>query len=234
MTRLQLIFSLLLSVYCFHASTQEYLLSIEQAVDSLEPKRGKNRAHYTHPYIGYGFILGPADQGAATVAGSSREFVYGIRYKRKLSNVFSAGYDLLYKFQAYRLVQDSSKRIPSPLLNDRERMIFHHATAMLYFRTNFKALRGDKMGKFFDLGAYGDYIFAHVLFQKNELSNGVISRNRTTRHGYFNRINYGAMMRVGGDRLSIYGTYRLSDIFYPSLQMPEMSRLTIGIQLNIN
>lgn len=235
MTQFQFIlFSLLFSTYWCQTSAQEYLLSIEQAVDSLEPKKGKNRTHYIHLYAGYGFILGSADEGAATVPGSSREFIYGLRYKRKFSNIFSGGLDLLYKFQAYRLVQDSLKRIPTPLLNDRERMIFHAASMMTYFRINFKALRGDKLGKYLDLGAYGDYIFAHILFQKNQLDNGVISRNRTTRHRYFNRFNYGTLLRVGGDRFCIYGTYRISDMFYPSLEMPEMPRITVGLQLNLH
>jgi hypothetical protein len=213
---------------------QEYLLKVEQAVDSLEPKSGKNRKNYWHNYIGYGLIIGASDQGAATVPISSREFLFGARYKRKLSNTFAIGYDLLYKFQAYRLVQDSLKTLPSPLLNSRERMIFHHFSAAPYFRINFNPLRGNKLGRFIDLGAYGDFIFAHVLFQKNELSSGIITRTRSTRHGYFNRLNYGALLRLGSDRFTVYGAFRLSDIFFPSLVLPELSRITLGLQLNLN
>jgi hypothetical protein len=229
-----IIFFLFFLLHSTFSTGQEVLLDMKQAVDSIEPKTGKNRAQYTHAYLAYGFILGPSDAGAATIPFSTREILYGVRHKRKLSNAFALGYDLIYKYQAFVLQQDSIKTLPNKLLNDRERMIFHYATLGFYFRTNFDKLRGNKLGKFLDIGAYGDYVFSHVLFQRNELSSGVVNRTRSTKHSYFNRFNYGANMRFGTDRFSVYAAYRLSDIFYPSLDLPEMSRLTIGLQLNLN
>jgi len=212
---------------------QRYILRMDEAVDSSESNVGKNARHYNHSFIGYGFIFGPADQGAASMPFSTRAFVYGSRYKRKLSNIFAFGFDFFYKFQAYRMVQDSLKTVPNALLNDVERMLFHSGVISPYFRINFNKKRGNKLGKYLDLGAYGEFIVAHVLFQKNTLSNGVTTRSRSTNYKYFNRINYGANFRIGGDRLALFGSYRLSDIFYPSLDMPEFSRITLGLQLII-
>ena len=54
---------------------------------------------------------------------------------------------------------------------------------------------------------------------------------------YFEEINYGATIRFGFDKFSIFGKYRLSDMFTQEFKRDittsELPRLEIGLQYSI-
>ncbi|MBX7203365.1 MAG: hypothetical protein IT240_06750 [Bacteroidia bacterium] len=209
---------------------QEVLFLKDPAIDSIVPHWGPNRRHYIHPYIAIGMAIDGGEQG-----GRIRqphffdETRFGFRYKRRLNGVFSLGGDLLYNVQNYSLRQDSLKILPDTLLYKKQRMLFHQLRGAVFIRINYDK-RGNRLGNYIDLGAYGDFNFAHIMYTRIKNADNTLTRAKTSRLKYFNPLGYGLHARVGFNLFSCYVQYRLSDFFYPSKHLPELPRLTAGVE----
>lgn len=211
------------------APAQNVILEKDPAIDSLVPSRGPNRKNYVHPYMSFGFTTDPGEAGARSRQGTFGHFQFGVRYKRRLSQTFAVGYEFAYDVNDLSQKQEAGKVAPDTFQYKRERLIFYNGLFSPYLRINFSR-RGNQLGKYVDLAAYGAYTFAHVLFQKSDLPDGRVIRSRTTGLTYFQRWNYGATVRIGINKFVLYGHYRLSDLFYSNWNFPEPSRLQVGIQ----
>jgi len=211
------------------APAQNVILEKDPAIDSLVPSRGPNRKNYVHPYMSFGFTTDPGEAGARSRQGTFGHFQFGVRYKRRLSQTFAVGYEFAYDVNDLSQKQEAGKVAPDTFQYKRERLIFYNGLFSPYLRINF-GRRGNQLGKYVDLAAYGAYTFAHVLFQKSDLPDGRVVRSRTTGLSYFQRWNYGATVRIGINKFVLYGHYRLSDLFYSNWNFPEPSRLQVGIQ----
>ena len=208
---------------------QDVILEKDPAIDSLIPKRGPNRKHFVHPYMSFGFTADPGEAGARSRQGTFGHYQFGVRYKRRLSQTFALGYEFAYDVNDLSQRQEAGKLAPDTVQYTRERLIFYNGLFSPYLRINF-GKRGNQLGKYIDLAAYGTYTFAHVLFQKSDLPDGRVVRSRTSGLTYFQRFNYGATVRIGINKLVIYGQYRLSNLFYANWNFPEPARLQVGIQ----
>lgn len=208
---------------------QDVILEKDPAIDSLIPKQGPNRKHFVHPYMSFGFTADPGEAGARSRQGTFGHYQFGVRYKRRLSQTFAVGYEFAYDVNDLSQRQEAGKLAPDTVQYTRERLIFYNGLFSPYLRINF-GKRGNQLGKYIDLAAYGTYTFAHVLFQKSDLPDGRVVRSRTSGLTYFQRFNYGATVRIGINKLVIYGQYRLSNLFYANWNFPEPARLQVGIQ----
>lgn len=215
------------------APAQNIVLEKDPAIDSLVPKRGPNRKHYLHTYMSFGFTTDPGEAGARSRQGTFGHCQLGLRYKRRLSQTFALGYEFAYDVNDLSQRQESGKLVPDTLQYRRERLIFYNALFSPYLRINF-GRRGNQLGKYVDLAAYGTYTVSHVLFQRSELPDGRNIRSRTTGLTYFQRFNYGATVRIGINKIILYGHYRLSDLFYANWNFPEPARLQVGVQFVLN
>jgi hypothetical protein len=208
---------------------QEIVLEMNPAIDTLEPKSGPNRKHYVHPLISFGFCADAGEKGATVNQPRVDQFSLGVRYKRRVAEHFALGWELLYNVNDFSLKQKSGKTLPDTLLYTKQRMIFYNAQGGLYMRFNF-GRRGNTIGNYIDLAAYGDAVFAHTLYSKYSLPDNSVIRARRNKLDYFQRFNYGAQLRLGYKHMLLYGQYRISDLFYPSLNMAELPRITVGVQ----
>lgn len=213
----------------FSLQAQTEMLSEEIAIDSSIAKRGPNRKHHTHSYMSFGAAIDAGSAGTKVVQPRVDFFNVGVRYKRRLAEHFAVGFDVAYGIEDYRLKQEAGKKTPDTLLNNRERLIFNSFAGGLYMRFNF-GRRGNQLGKYVDLGGYGNIVFAHTHFIKNKLADGSVIRSRISRKDYYQLFNYGLTARVGINKFVLFGQYRLSNMFYGDKNLPELPRILAGVQ----
>jgi len=226
-------FYLFLAICLFglHLNAQEVAFEKEPAIDSLIPRSGPNYAHYLHTYLGLGMAIDGGEKGAQVIQPHFfDEWHFGIRYKRKLNNVFALGTAMEYNNTQFTMRQNAQKVLPDTLHYKKQRMVFHKARLELFFRINYDKRRGNSLGNYLDLGAFGDFTFAHVQYNKFKNPDNTLTKAKTSGFTYFNRLGYGLRFRAGFNLWSVYAQYRLSDQFYPSRNLPELPRFTAGLE----
>jgi len=226
-------FLLLVSCFMFpQLKAQEVLLHEEVTADTVTPTFGPNYRNFLHSFMAYGAVFGGTEGGGTAIRyGNSGDFLFGVRYKYRVSNFFSWGAEAYYRALFYSIKQDSTKTFPDTLINDKERLTFHNLSAGLYLRFNFERKRGNRVGNFLDLGGYGEWTFRLTQFTRNKLPDGKVVRTHITGLNYYNAFNYGAMARLGFNRLIFFASWRFSDLFKSSKNLPELPRLTVGVQV---
>ena len=207
----------------------------QEVNDTVLGKHGPNLKNYSHFYIGLGYVLGKPDSaGSDILRGRSTDFTLGYRYKFRICNFFAIGYDIDFNSYTYALKQsDNNKTLPDTIKHNKEQMNFNDLGLSGYMRFNY-GKRGNRVGNFIDLGAYGDWTFAANHFTRDKMTNGNIVKTTVSHLKYFNSINYGAIARIGFNRYVIFANYRLSDIFKKSYNFSELPRITIGLQIGFH
>lgn len=219
------------------------LLEQDVNADTVLPSSGPNMKNYTHSYFRYGFVAGSSDSAGADIKpGYSSEFAFGVRYKRRISNFYSLGFDVFYNTINYHLKQDSSKIFPNPVLHKKEKLAYNNFGLELYNRINV-GKRGNILGNFVDIGGYGEWGSLIKHFYRDELAvaqTGASVREVTNKRLlYTSNLNYGAVARFGINRYVLYGKYRFSDIIKPGylsqtgLRYPELPRIIVGIEIGL-
>lgn len=228
-------FVILLVFASLTLGAQDVVFERENASDTIPPSTGPNRRNYIYPFITAGFIAQPGFDGAKVKIGHLGQWGIGFRYKYKLSKYFGLGFDLSYIVNDYELKKDPTKALPDTILYDEQRLIFNNFELGAYFRINF-GRRGNVLGKYIDLGGYGDAVARHTYFTRLTLPDdgtalgGTIVKRRSTGAKYYQKFNYGIQARIGISKWIFYGQYRLSDMFVSSYNFQELPRLTLGIQ----
>ncbi len=226
------ILSVMLVMLSSAAFSQQILLEQNVNADTVRPAKGPNLTHYIHGYAGVGFPLVTNGIGSYSKPGASSAFDIGMRYKRKLTNHFAFGLDLAAYFTAYKLKQEQGKTVPDTILNIREKIQVNTAAASAYFRIN-AGRRGNYIGNYLDLGAYGGWNMVKKHKTTNENADGEKVKVLTGKLKYVENFSYGLMARLGVSRYALTGRYRLSDIFTASSQMPELPRLVVGLEVGL-
>lgn len=223
-------------VLCMSASgvvSQTVVISEDVKAMRSASDFGVNRKHFRHFFTGLHFVAGSPDEaGADIISGRSWRFELGHRYKRRFSNTFSAGYESQFKRDVYYLQQDDAKLVPDTTRNDKEKLVILAAAASLYYRINFGS-RGNHMGRFLDLGGFGGYLFHARLVRFNDDGKEKI-RERRTGLSYPANWEFGPLVRIGAGNVALKVTYRASDLFRSSANLPELPRLMAGIELGLH
>ncbi|MBK7174625.1 MAG: outer membrane beta-barrel protein [Bacteroidales bacterium] len=227
----QLILLCLVIISCT-LTAQEVVFSKDVKSDTLRPTKGPNLKKFSHQYLGISFPTYTNEELNYTQPFSSMVVDYGIRYKRRLNNTFAMGMDLSVNWAGYRIKQKEGKSVPDSAINKKEKFQVNSLTPALYFRINV-GRRGNVIGNYLDLGAYGslNWKTAHKTTNKNE--NDEMVRVSTSRLSYMENYSYGVLARIGINRLAISARYRLSDLFIASSGFPELPRLTAGIEFGL-
>jgi len=217
----------------FSAQAQEVLLHRNVSNDMATSKRGPNRTHFNHLYTNLGFITGaPENSTAAIIHGKSTAFHVGYRYKLKLNNYFSTGYELAYSTASFRITQKEGKLVPDAILHKKEALSFQSFTLGVYQRINV-GRRGNHIGNYLDLGAFGGWNVGLKHEYNDETPEGI--RIKTQKRGmkYWEPFSYGVMARVGFNRFAVTGSYRLSNVFKEKSNIPELPRVQVGFELGL-
>lgn len=214
------------------AFSQDILLQQNVKSDSIRPSYGPNLRNYLHGYVGLGFPLFTNETVKYTKPGVSTNFDLGLRYKRRITNYLALGLELGINATSYKLKQKEPKTIPDTVVNDKEKFQISSLYSSGYVRINM-GRRGNYIGNYVDLGAYGGWNFQKKHKTTNENDNGEKVRLSTTRLQYAKNFSYGLLTRIGISRYALTAHYRLSDIFKTSFAMPELPRLIVGIEIGL-
>lgn len=233
----------------FSAFSQTILLEEDEAVDTTESNFGVNQKNSIHPFIAAGFTFGEEEEGGEINPLQSYNINLGIRYKRKLSNVFALGADVLFHNSIYNLGQDSTKLLGSMQTHEEEKYSIWTIGAEGFTRINFDPNRGNYMGIFLDLGAGIGYNFTVKHKILDELLTGEQMKLTLTQLDYPLRYRGWAFARFGYNRIALTGSYRLTDLWeegevvryeispdpdVPRVahELPELPRIMVGVELS--
>jgi hypothetical protein len=223
----------LFAIISFIGLSQNVLMH-QDVKDTTLGKHGPNLKNFGHFFIGLGFVLGKPDSAGSNILhGRSTEFTFGYRYKLKICKFFAIGYDIDFNSYTHALKQSGYKTLPDSVKHNKEQMNFNDLGLSGYMRFNY-GRRGNRVGNFIDLGAFGDWTFAANHFTKDKNQYGNIVKTTVSHLKYLNSTNYGAMARLGFGRYVFFANYRLSDIFKKSYNFSELPRITVGFEIGLH
>jgi hypothetical protein len=231
----------LLSIFLLPAFGQTVLMEEYPGNDTIVPTFGKNLKHYMHLYFSYSVFADnfSNDKAESKIPGSS-DFSMGIRYKRKITTFYAMGFDLGMNTSGFSVKQTDQKTFPSQGKHKKEVINTTGLSLEYYNRINFDR-RGNKTGKFADIGAYGFYNFNSWHFTRDEFDTLTVGYTKVieVKHykpDYLNNYGYGCSFRLGFNSLVLTARYRLSDLVKKEgnyTDFPELPRLNVGLQISI-
>lgn len=228
-------FILLATILYFSSAkifSQTVLLSEDRSRDSIPETFGPNLKNYAHIIIGYSFVFGESGK-EFPVMGGSNEFHVGVRVKRKVTPVYSFGYDIFYRAMEYYISQNADKKFPDTLTHKSQKFNFFSFGAGLYNRFNFDPNRGNFLGTYADIGITGEWDFTARTVTNDVLPDDEKIRVVAKHFDYVNYFSSRIFVRGGRSRLLVYGTFRITNHFKTSSEIPEAPRFTAGVELNI-
>ena len=199
-------------------------------------KRGPNLDHYSPLFVGYGFILGSSEgDSASIIPGKSSSFNLGWLAKWRLAKWYEIGFDINYHLSSYHIVQDSMKSVPNKVLYKKEKLVFNNIQAHLFQRFKFSN-RYHSTGTFLDIGGYFGYNYRvkNQVVQKENHPQANKTKSVLLRLKYTEDFQYGAQVRLGFNRLIIYGRYRFSDLFTDQSGLAEFPIYEAGILIGLH
>lgn len=223
------------------------LITIQAQNEQIERVDASSRQKVS-TYLAIGFIMGPEDfSGADMQYGASLDFQYGSRSYLNFANnrIFRLGTGVYYRNLRYRIDQDSDKLFPTTIQVDRERLSFHALGLEFFANFRFDGRSIKKQGIGIDIGAYGEWfagtrqVSVLKLSDNNPLEEqGKKSKQVLKQLKYINRWHFGLLARVNFRNFTIYGDYRLSDIFDQDYLKErslsgDFAKIILGIQLDM-
>lgn len=226
------IFTAILLSVSLGAFSQDILLNQNVRADSIRPTRGPNLKHFTHFYVGLGFPVSTNGIENYTIPGLSTGLDLGFRYKRRINNYLATGLELGINSTSFKLKQKEPKTVPDTILNNKEKLQISCLKSSGYIRINI-GRRGNYIGNYLDVGAYGDWNFQKKHKTTNENEDGEKVRVSTTRLKYIENFSWGVLARVSVSRYAFTAHYRLSDIYKSDMAVPELPRLIVGVEVGL-
>jgi len=211
------------------AHAQQVLLQTDVATDTLPSHTGPNRRYFGHVYLGYALAAGPSALGVKYGVASS-ELQLGGRLKRRLGGFAALNADLRYAYLRYGLDAETTRPAPFEPGFDSQFFSYHQAQAEASLRFNPGRHRGNTVGRYLDLLAYGGWAFATTHATDAPGPRG--GRLEVVAHqpDYLARWLGGVGARVGSNSLALVGRYRLSNALR-SPDLPEPPRWQLGLEV---
>jgi hypothetical protein len=214
---------------------------IDKDVDEqYQALKGPNYRFYSQFYIGMGAIADfDEEPGAAINFWKSGNFIFGYRYKLKILSFYALGFDL--NFNKHQYFMEGDKVNPYDLLNpltfdvdEKKQVLTNNAFALeVYQRINI-GRRGNTLGKYLDLGASAQWNHTVKETVKKEFTDdqNYYGKSLDVRRqlDYLEAFQYDLTARIGINQFALYGKYRMTDFFNDKFVMPELPRLSLGIQ----
>lgn len=205
--------------------SQKILLEEDVKSDTVVPAYGPNLKKFRQAFFAFGFPLNLDGTGSSVNFGSSNEFTVGMRSKYKLCSHNAAGYEIWFNRQRFSLSQDA---FPDSLRNIRELYKIGSLGGAVYDRVNF-GRRGNVLGKYLDLGAWGNWHMRKRHEIRNENEEGEKVDMVTTGLKAMENFSFGLMARAGWGMAALKFSYRLSDHFNDD--RAEFPRLSVGLEI---
>jgi hypothetical protein len=212
-------------------------------IDFKAPSQGPNYRHFGHLFIGFGFYIPDGgDFEVETKAIFTTSFEFGWRYKLKLTNWLAIGTGINYYNDIFNIKQVDDKVVPTNIKHSKERLRYNNLGTEIYMRFNF-GKRGNVIGRFLDVGAYGNWAFAvnHMYEDKSnsQLPYMAGSERVILYHlSYVEKYNYGLKARIGINRYVITAMYRMNDLLTQEYRDDVgdyyFPKLAVGFELGLH
>ncbi|TDN39521.1 hypothetical protein E4631_14170 [Hymenobacter sp. UV11] len=211
------------------ARAQQVLLQTDVATDTLPPRTGPNRRYFGHLYGSIGLAAGPSELEIKS-GFSSLEVQAGGRLKRRLGPYLAFNADLRYAYLRYGLAPDVARPAPFGAGFDSQTITYHQLQGEASLRLNPERRRGNTVGRYLDLLAYGGPTLAANYTAVGPSPSG--GRREVVEHqpAYLARWQGGVGLRLGSNSLALVGRYRLSELL-PGTSLPEPPRWVLGVEL---
>lgn len=220
---------LLLAAPAAHA--QQVLLQTDVAEDTVLNRTGPNRRYFGHLYGGYALAAGPSAL-ALKYGLASSEVQLGGRLKRRLGPFFAFNTDLRYAYLRYGLDPGASQ--PGPFGPgagfDSQYFSYHQVQGEVSLRLNPARRRGNTVGRYLDVLAYGGWAFATTYATAGPGPSGGQLEVVAHRPDYLARWQGGVGARLGSNSVALVGRYRLSEALR-GVGAPEPPRWQVGLEL---
>ncbi|MBK7093957.1 MAG: hypothetical protein IPH57_02375 [Saprospiraceae bacterium] len=211
------------------AFMQTPVLSEDVDLNIEKPKFGENRKNYTHFYASLGALLGKAEGDILEInSWKSLYFDFGFRYKLRLFEYNAVGFQISYDRYSFRLKYEDNNLLPI-VIHDKDRLITNNLGLGVFDRINF-GKRGDFLGNYLDIGAYGEFAFSRKHWYKAEQPNGEILEAELKKLKSVEKLNYGIFANLGFGKKVLFFKYRMSDMISDPDKYDEMPRFVAGIQ----
>jgi len=214
------------------AHAQQVLLQNDVASDTIPARTGPNRRYFGHLYAGYALALGAGQLGVKRGFGSS-ELQLGGRLKRRLGPFLAFNADLRYAYLRYALAPGVARPAPLVAPHERETLSYHQLQGEASLRFNVGRRRGNVVGRYLDLLAYGGPALATNHTTEDDSPSG--GRREVIDHqpSYLARWQGGVGARLGSNSLALVGRYRLSEALRPveTGPWPEPPRWVLGFEI---
>jgi len=213
------------------ARAQQVLLQTDVATDTLPPRTGPNRRYFGHLYGSLGLAAGPSELGVKYGI-PSFEVQAGGRLKRRLGPYLAFNADLRYAYLRYGLVPDVARPAPfGPGSGfDSQTISYHQFQGEASLRLNPERRRGNTVGRYLDLLAYGGRTLAANYTASGPSASGGWREVVEHQPAYLARWQGGVGLRLGSNSVALVGRYRLSELL-PGTRLPEPPRWVLGIEL---
>ena len=198
---------------------------------------GNNRLHNLSVNIGFGsyIIIFEAEELKVYPVRSNSSHV-GLRYKLRFCNFYAWGLDLNWNTSNYSIKQNSNNIFPDTLTHHKENFNFHNIGLGYYNRFNFDVKRGNIIGKYLDIGIWGNWRFSaqHTFVDNFETPQHGAYKSRTqlSELNYLTDFHWGVNARLGINSFVIFANYRMSDLLNSKYNF-EPTPLVIGIEIDI-
>ena len=214
------------------ARAQQVLLQTDVAHDTVPARTGPNRRYFGHFYGSYALALGRGGLDVKSGFGSS-ELQLGGRLKRRLGPYLALNADLRYAYLRYTLAADPARPAPFAPAPETQSLGFHQGQGEVSLRLNPSHRRGNVVGRYLDLLAYGGFALAATHTTTDPSPSG--GRLEVVAHqpGYLARWQGGVGLRVGSNSVALVGRCRLSDALRPvgPAALPEPPRWVLGFEI---
>ncbi len=211
------------------ARAQQVLLQTDVANDTIPNRTGPNRRYFGHLYVGYALAAGPSALGVRHGAASS-ELQLGGRLKRRFTSLFALNTDLRYAYLRYGLDPDIARPAPFGPRFDSQVLSYHQVQGEASLRLNPARRRGNTVGRYLDLLAYGGWAFTTNYATEGPGPSGGRLEVVAHRPDYLARWQGGVGARLGSNSLALVGRYRLSQALGGS-GLPEPPRWLLGLEV---
>ena len=210
---------------------QQVLLQTDVARDTVPARTGPNRRYFGHLYGSYALAIGGSELGTAP-GFSSFELQLGGRLKRRLGPCLAVSADLRYAYLRYTLADDVRRPAPFDATHDREALSYHQLQGEVSVRLNPGRRRGNVVGRYVDVLAYGGPALATTYTTDDPAASG---RLEVVAHqpDYLARWLGGVGVRVGSNSVALVSRYRLSDALRATsaAPLPEPPRWVLGLEI---
>jgi hypothetical protein len=210
---------------------QEVIMNKSVSKEMFNMKNGPNTHRYTHAYFSLSSFIKTSVTQADPKYPGSLQYCLGLRTKYKLAEWYALGYELEYRLSNFRYAKVHDN-LP---VHDKDRILTHSLALSLFQRLNFDK-RGNYIGKFMDMGAYGEFPFIknNILIDNVDTLFSGQQKLVLSHLKFMNSFNYGVSARLGYNRVVLFAAYRISDIFKSSYKRMDLPRLNVGLQIGIH